>query len=256
MKIIASDFDGVICNGLKEYFYTSKLVYQQLWQEREFNLDSLENDFYLLRPVIETGWEMPLLLKALTLGEKSENILQNWVNVREKVLKMIIKDGIDKNILIQKLDQIRQEQIKHNFESWLNLHSFYEGIISKFKNIIEREIKVYIITTKSAEFTSKLLEMQGIKLATSQIIGKEIKQPKYQTLKDIITQEKVNPEEVAFIEDRLEALELVYQQPDLQNIQLFFALWGYNTELDKSKCQEKSYIRPLSLTEFIHNGIF
>ena len=33
-----------------------------------------------------------------------------------------------------------------------------------------------------------------------------------------------------FIEDRLEALELVKQQSDLQEIKLFLADWGYNTE--------------------------
>ena len=65
--ILALDFDGVICDGLIEYFATTKQTYERLWlQDR--NLDELAQSFYKLRPVIETGWEMPILLRALVLG--------------------------------------------------------------------------------------------------------------------------------------------------------------------------------------------
>ena len=30
--IIALDFDGVICDGLVEYFATTKKAYEQIWQ--------------------------------------------------------------------------------------------------------------------------------------------------------------------------------------------------------------------------------
>jgi phosphoglycolate phosphatase-like HAD superfamily hydrolase len=256
MKILVSDFDGVICDGLREYFYSSKLVYQEIWQDFSLDLDSLQSTFNLLRPVVETGWEMPLLLRVLTWGETPENILNNWQNIKEKAVKILDLEGIKIVSLSQTLDSVRQRQINNNLESWLNLHSFYDGIIAKLKNLIKQDIKLYIITTKEGKFTRKLLEKEGIFLSENAIIGKEVKRPKYESLRLIIKAEKVNPSDISFIEDRLEALELVHQQKDLQEVKLFLALWGYNDYLTKVKAENNSQINGLSLANFISNDVF
>ena len=250
MKILVSDFDGVICNGLAEYFYSSKLVYQKIWQNHSPSWQELQKQFNILRPVVETGWEMPLLLKVLSEGETVNHILNNWQEVREKAIITIEKEGITVKKLIQLLDEVRETQIRENLQDWLSLHSFYDGVIDTLKRLIEKQIKLYIVTTKSKSFTRELLEKQGIILPENAIIGKESKCPKYETIGNIIKEEKVNFEDVYFIEDRLEALELVYQQPDLQAIKLYLALWGYNTYLVKEKAQQLPYINSLSLAQF------
>lgn len=252
MKVLVSDFDGVICDGLKEYFYSSKLVYQEIWQDFGVDLDSLQNTFNLLRPVVETGWEMPLLLRVLTWGETPENILQHWHNIKEKAIKIIDLEGIKTGDISQKLDLVRQKQINHNLENWLDLHCFYDGIIPKLKHLIKQGVKLYIITTKEGKFTRKLLEKEGIFFAENAIMGKEVKRPKYESLRLIIKEEKVKPSDISFLEDRLEALELVHQQEDLQEVKLFLALWGYNTEFTKIKAQKNPQINLLSLAGFIN----
>ena len=40
-KILALDFDGVICDGLLEYFQTTKYTYVKVWTEN--SLDFLNN---------------------------------------------------------------------------------------------------------------------------------------------------------------------------------------------------------------------
>ncbi|AFZ55349.1 HAD family hydrolase [Cyanobacterium aponinum] len=248
MKVLVSDFDGVICNGLLEYFYSSKLVYQKIWQTREINWQLLQEKFNILRPVVETGWEMPLLLRVLIDDRKTvDNILNHWQTVREKAIKTIEKEGITIKNLTKTLDEVRQKQIEENLQNWLNLHSFYEGIIPHIKKLINEGIKIYIVTTKSEKFTRQLLEKQEIFLPSVAIIGKEAKCPKYETIRSIIDTEKVNPQEVCFIEDRLEALELVYQQSDLQGVKLFLASWGYNTDYVRNKAKNLSHIQLLSL---------
>jgi len=253
MKILVSDFDGVICDGLREYFYSSKLVFQEIWHDTSVNLDDYQKDFNLLRPVVETGWEMPLLLRVLSWGELPENILENWLKIRDNALKVIELQGIKIERIIKVLDAVRDKQIQTNLDKWLNLQNFYDGVSSQLKYLINQGIKIYIITTKEGKFTRKLLEKEGIFLLDRAILGKEVKRPKYESLRLIIQQEKVNPEEVCFIEDRLEALELVHQQKDLQEVKLYFADWGYNTDFAKRKAQENPYIRVLSLTDFTTN---
>ena len=86
--ILALDFDGVICNGLIEYFQTAWRTYCQIWSPLTQNPpDDLAPSFYRLRPVIETGWEMPVLIKALLLGIPEEKILQEWAAIAHQLLK-------------------------------------------------------------------------------------------------------------------------------------------------------------------------
>ncbi|BAQ62016.1 hypothetical protein GM3708_2422 [Geminocystis sp. NIES-3708] len=256
MKILVSDFDGVICNGLKEYFYSSKLVYQQIWHDFTYDLDSLQSTFNLLRPVVETGWEMPLLLRVLTWNETPENILNNWHNIKEKSIKILDLEGITIEKISKTLDQVREFEIKNNLENWLNLHCFYDDIILKLKYLIKQNIKLYIITTKEGKFTRQLLEKEGIFLPENAIMGKEVKRPKYESLRLIIQREKVKPSDINFLEDRLEALELVNKQKDLQEVKLFLALWGYNDDLTKVKAENNPNINTLSLVNFISNDVF
>ncbi|MEL6856377.1 MAG: HAD family hydrolase, partial [Cyanobacteria bacterium J06607_13] len=65
-ELIAFDFDGVICDGLIEYFQTAWKAYCQLFHPAsEQPPEGLSDRFYPLRPVIETGWEMPILIHVL-----------------------------------------------------------------------------------------------------------------------------------------------------------------------------------------------
>ncbi len=255
MKILVSDFDGVICNGLPEYFHSSQLVYQEIWQS-DITGNCLQSQFNLLRPVIETGWEMPLLLRALIIGKQTTDILNDWHRVKNQMMKTLESQGITTRTFTQLLDQVRQQQIEENLDRWLNLHSFYEGAIDKLKTLIRENIKIYIITTKEGRFARTLLEKNGVFLEDNAIIGKEVKRPKYESLKLIIEQENVQPNVVSFIEDRLQALELVSQQPDLKQVNLFLAKWGYNSESDQLQAEKSEWVKLLSLANFTGNDVF
>ncbi len=52
------------------------------------------------------------------------------------------------------------------------------------------------------------------------------------------------------MEDRLKTLELVKQQSDLKDVQLFLADWGYNTQPEREAGQNDSRIRVISLSDF------
>ena len=94
------------------------------------------------------------------------------------------------------------------------------------------------------------MQQQGIDLPANQIIGKESKRPKYETLRiirDSVSQSNVD---IWFIEDRIQALKQVQQQPDLKQVKLFLADWGYNTESERTIAKENRDIQLLSLSEF------
>jgi len=246
-NILALDFDGVVCNGLKEYFASTQRAYQQIWSESA--ADSFAPSFYRLRPVIETGWEMPILLRALVLGMNETEIANHF---QEIAIQIVAKEGLSTQELVNCLDRVRDEWIKSSLDDWLALHSFYPGIIEKLLEVINSQTTLYIVTTKEGRFVKQLLQQQGIDLPVAQIIGKESKRPKYETLRILRDKHQESESKIGmiFVEDRLKALQEVAQQDDLQFVDLFLADWGYNLEGDRLLAAQDRRIKLLSLESF------
>ena len=84
--ILALDFDGVLCDGMREYFEASRRTYMRVWPAEQVPGEDLFPVFRTLRPVIMTGWEMPVLLRAIVQGYSPEAMLQNWEAVRDALV--------------------------------------------------------------------------------------------------------------------------------------------------------------------------
>ena len=247
--IVALDFDGVICDGLLEYFATTKKAYEQIWQEQpQSNLEELAQSFYTLRPIIETGWEMPILLRALVLKIDDSEILQSWHLVRDSIVN---NENLNTKTLANTLDSVRDYWINNDLNSWLRLHRFYPGIVQVLNKIINSPSELYIITTKEGRFVHQLLQEQNILIPRERIIGKESKRPKYETIRLLRDSNEESKVTFWFVEDRLPALQLVKQQSDLKSlVKLFMADWGYNIECDRTIASDDPDITLISLEEF------
>ncbi|NEP53215.1 MAG: HAD family hydrolase, partial [Moorea sp. SIO3C2] len=132
--ILALDFDGVLCNGLLEYFQTAWRTYCQIWKPAsETPPENLAPKFYRLRPVIEIGWEMPILIHALILGISEDEILQNWSTVAQSIVN---SETLDRTDTAKQLDTIRDKWITTDLDGWLSLHQFYPGVIERLEQIL------------------------------------------------------------------------------------------------------------------------
>ncbi|MBS9386842.1 MAG: HAD family hydrolase [Dolichospermum sp. BR01] len=248
--ILALDFDGVVCDGLIEYFEVAWRTYCQIWSPiNDTPPDDLALRFYRLRPVIETGWEMPVLIKALIEGFNDDQILQSWTTITPQILAA---DHLEAKAVSSKLDHLRDEWIQTDLNGWLSLHKFYPGVIERLKITLESEVQLYIVTTKEGRFVKQLLQQEGVNLPPENIFGKEVKRPKYETLRELI--EKANTQNVSlwFVEDRLKTLQLVQQQSDLNHVKLFLADWGYNTQPEREAGKNDPRIQLISLSHFAH----
>lgn len=249
--ILALDFDGVICDGLLEYFQTAWRTYCQIWQPENLTPPpDLPEKFYRLRPVIETGWEMPVLIRVLLLGISESKILHDWSTVLHQCVDA---ENLQPTDVGQRVDQIRDEWITQDLESWLALHRFYPGVIERFQRILETPTQVFIVTTKEGRFAKQLLQQQGIKLSEDRIIGKEIKRPKHKTLRELINGFTGDFCSLWFVEDRLNTLLSVEQQSDLAQVRLYLADWGYNTAAHRDEVRNYRRIQLLSLSEFVQD---
>lgn len=240
-QTLALDFDGVLCNGLVEYFQSAWRAYCQIWSPAAAPPGDLANVFYRLRPVVETGWEMPVLLRAMLKGFSEAEILENWGSICSQIVAV---ENLNPQDLGGKLDTIRDQWIAADLEGWLNIHQFYPGVAARLQQWLDSPIKVFIVTTKEGRFVQQLLEQADIQLPPDRILGKEGQRPKPETLRTL------NAEPTWFIEDRLKALQAVASHADLSEVRLFLADWGYNTPADQALARQDPRIQLLSLSQF------
>jgi phosphoglycolate phosphatase-like HAD superfamily hydrolase len=242
-SILALDFDGVICDGIEEYLDSSWQVYCQIWQSGSNQPPHLAADFRHLRPLIEYGWEMPLLVWAIANDIPTEKITNSWSTVVQEILS---SQQITAATVTQVMDEVRDRAIATDLPRWLALQRCYPGTID-FLNSLPDSIEPIIITTKDGRFTRQMLENSGIYLPQTAIFGKEIQQPKTATLRQLLA---TQPEQIWFVEDRLPTLQAVAAQADLDAVQLFLADWGYNTAAERAAADSEPRVELLSLERF------
>lgn len=249
--LVAFDFDGVICDGLIEYFQTAWQAYCTLFNpDHSEPPEGLAKRFYPLRPVIETGWEMPVLIDVLVKEFENPNIDQQIVEQwPEMALPYLESANLTKTESVQALDGVRDQVIQGDLQSWLALHRFYPGMIARVSELLSSDLPVYIVSTKEGRFIKALLSQSGLDFPDENILGKEVKRPKYETLR--LLKEKHSAPQIWFIEDRLPALKAVATQSDLTEVQLFLADWGYNLERDRTQARQDPNIHLLSLEKVV-----
>ena len=202
--------------------------------------------FYRLRPVVETGWEMPLVIHATLAGWEELDILLHWQTIAPQLVQ---QEGFDAAKLGAEVDDVRDRWIAADLESWLAEHRFYPGVVERLRSILNSSIHPIIISTKESRFIRELLQRQGLELENLRIYGKEVKRPKHQVLRELIA-EYGNTAVFWFVEDRLKTLQSIQKQPDLQDVTLFLAGWGYNTQTERDLAAKDSGIHLISLAQF------
>lgn len=250
--LLALDFDGVLCDGLLEYFQTAWRAYCRLFDKKGAAPPAgLAERFYPLRPVIETGWEMPLLLHALQQGVEDAAVLGHWQSLVKQLLQ---ETGIPPEQAMAAVDGERDRWIQDDLDSWLGLHRFYPGVIERLQQAIAAGVHPVIVSTKEGRFIQALLAQAGVDLPREQIIGKEIQQPKTKTLQQLQQTPLPSgnlPETLWFVEDRLKTLEKVKTEETLSSVRLFLADWGYNTDSEKEAARCDPRVHLLSLSQLV-----
>jgi len=252
-KLFLFDFDGVIVDGMNEYWYSSLLACEKYLNSPYISVDQklykrVPNTFKEIRPWVKYGWEMVLIVHEII---KTENPIKNlntddFVNNYHQNCKKILKDNSWIAEDIQKiLDKSRKHQIDNDFKSWVNLHKPFFEVIIFMKELRKREIKTGIITTKGKIFAEKILKQLnifpeftfGYESGTKTEIAEKLTQT-YEIL--------------GFIEDRKKNLIDIKQNSETSHIRCLLADWGYLKKSDRyDLCNEIELIKLGNLKELV-----
>lgn len=249
--VLALDFDGVLCDGMGEYFETSRRTYARAWPGARVPGEELLPAFRRLRPVIMTGWEMPLLLRALDQGRSESDILGDWATVRDEVVGAGPRSREQLvHLLTRTLDEVRREWIAADRTDWIARNAPYCGL-DELRRLAGEPERAVLVTTKEGEFARLILDEWRVRLADIQ--GKEAGTHKCDNLRALIsayTTAHGRPPRLWFVEDRLETLEHVTTHPDLAEVGLYLAAWGYNTPRTRAAAKASDRVRLLELDQF------
>ena len=242
--ILALDFDGVLCDGMREYFESAWRAYRRLRPRAPPRPPAgLFARFARLRPLVESGWEMPVLIHALRAGASRASLLRDW-----RPDAWLADLAATREAVGAALDRVRDAWIAEDVAGWLASHRFYPGVIERLRGLAGGPVRVVVVTTKEGRFAQKLLARQGVTLGDADVYGKEARRPKRAILLDLAA--GGDAARVWFVEDRLRTLEDVTREPGLTGVRLFLAAWGYNTARDRAAARRDGRILVLTLARF------
>ena len=249
-RVLALDFDGVLCDSAKELALSAWRAGAAIWPhwDKQKAPDPIVQGFRKVRPVLETGYQAIPVLGLLQEGVDEESILQK---ADQLIAQEMTKIGRDKSALKDLLAAARQGWIDADLENWLGAHEFYPGTVEAVKKELAEGTDVYIITTKQEAFTRRLLHAQGLQVPQERIYSLERIEKlagKLGVLESLIRDYPDAP--IAFVEDRLETLAAVLARPDLKRIGAFLADWGFNTREARDRAMQMSGIEVIGLADF------
>ena len=255
-RILALDFDGVVCDGRPEYFETAWLAYVAAWPKPALTSgrpDKIAARFSELRPLIESGWEMPLMVHALLagVGEDALKSREAWLRTAPGLMQAA---GVDDKTLGSALNKIRDDWFARDAASWVALHKFYPGVPAAIAALLGGPTEVVIVTTKAERFARALLTAADPRLAQVTVIGREPGKPvpKPDILRRLADRAGLGPDAAGlwFVEDMLETLESTAERKELTGARLFLCDWGYNMPEDRAHAARHRRIRLISLPSF------
>jgi len=165
-KIFLFDFDGVIVDGMQEYWHSSLLACERYLNSPHITIDQklyqgVPNSFKEIRPWVKYGWEMILIVHEIIKIEnplKSDNKNDFINNYHQNCQRILNENSWIAEDIQKMLDNSRKYQIDKDFKSWVNLHKPFFEIINFMKELSKRGIKTGVITTKGKIFAEKILK--------------------------------------------------------------------------------------------------
>ena len=230
--LYALDFDGVICDSALETGLSGWKAAIQIWPDMPTQPPQLLSDqFRLVRPILETGYEAILIMRMLFEGETVANILASFHESKQSVIDSA---KMDVGTLKKLFGTTRDAWIENDLDTWLAMNPLFPGMVEKLNQLSQQGIW-YILTTKQERFVTQILNANQIMLPEQRIFGMDRNRDKDDVLISLVSD---HPEATfLFVEDRLPALLSVKHNQQLQGVGLQLVSWGFNTLQDRQAAE-------------------
>ncbi|MCX5941210.1 MAG: HAD family hydrolase [Cyanobium sp. LacPavin_0818_WC50_MAG_67_9] len=215
--LLVFDFDGVLVDGMPEYWWSAREAALQLAPALRLP-EEAPAGFAQLRPLIHKGWEMVLM--AAELGRADLDLEALLADYDGALPRALARWGWAADSLQRQLEQVRSTALATDPAAWLARHRLYPGVKERLDRLAREGAEWAVLTTKGAAFASRLLAAAG--LEPRALFGHE-QGSKPEVLRTLLAEERP----LWFIEDRRPTLETVRADPQLAAVRCFLVSWGY-----------------------------
>ncbi|GLC38636.1 hypothetical protein PLESTB_000454800 [Pleodorina starrii] len=253
-KLIALDFDGVVCDSCGESslsaFKAAAILWPEIFRtpEAAARKDELVEKMRAVRPVVETGYENVVQIRCLYEGVSVDEMLAGW----EKMLPARMSQwGLNRAEMVDLFGRVRDEWIAADLDGWLAPNRIYEGVADPVRAAMSRH-ELYIVTTKQAHYTEILMrDMASVPFPPERIFSQTVSgRPKGEVLA-ALAQAHPQAAERVFVEDKLSTLEKVARDPSLSDWRLYLVDWGYNTPAERARAAANPAITIIDKSGFV-----
>lgn len=211
-----------------------------------------------IRPAIEIGWQIPVLLSvfldqqhASTPENPAMEIPEILSNYESLVETWLAQHNLTDSDMIHTFGKVRDDWIANDLSSWLDINVFYDGIA---KCISECTGETVLVTTKQQRFATALVRHAGVSensMPDESIYGLGMYKSKADVIADRMIQRKIAPENTHFFEDRWPTIAKCLEDERLDGVKFYLCSWGYCTKEElKLANKESSRVKVLSLGDF------
>ncbi|MEO1001988.1 MAG: HAD family hydrolase [Cyanobacteria bacterium J06638_7] len=215
--LLVCDFDGVLVDGMPEYWWSARRAAQAL-EPALLLPEQAPAGFARLRPLMHKGWEMVLMAAELSRPDLDlESLLRHYAAALPLALA---RWGWRAEVLQEALEAVRRQALAHDLPAWLALHRFYPGVVERLRRLPAEHSEWLVLTTKGGVFARLILEQAGLEPRT--VYGHE-QGSKPEVLERLLAERRP----LWFLEDRRPTLEQVCARPQLNAVRCFLVSWGY-----------------------------
>lgn len=229
--ILALDLDGVLVDGMEEYWRSSLAAARGLGAPGTGPPGEIPPAFRSIRPWVHTGWEMVVVAWALAHGAPAEAFLQDYPAA---LRQWQTRSGQSPGALQDALERHRSACLSRDPRGWLAQHRLYPGVAERLHRCGAEGVEWIVITTKGRDFAAALLKQDGLR--PTAVYGRE-DGPKVRVLLRLLEQRQP----VWFVEDRLPTLEQVAADPQLAGVGCYLAAWGYLRHADRQQLRPPAH---------------
>jgi len=240
-KIIALDFDGVICDSIDECLLVSYNAFHEKSTIDNIDFSDIQegivNKFKHYRYLIGPAKDFYFLWKSIFEHRKTSIDIANiYVELK--------KSDINQELpFVKRFYTLREQLKKKYFNDWVSLNPFYEEIKNLLIKIQDKQ-NLFIVTAKDTDSVVDLLCENNIDIQHSHIYGREKKIDKRHLFKQMIEYHGISKKDIVFVDDNISNVIDVNEI----GIASYLATWGYNSNFDKIEAKNNNIV-PLKLCD-------
>ena len=246
----------------------NKAIAAVIMEEAEYPPPWLFAKMREIRPAIEVGWQIPVLLAVLLEQQQQQQeqqqqqdqhtilsddeIVANYQTIIDKWLQ---KWNLTKRDMVDTFGSVRDAWIAEDMTSWLAINKFYPGVPQALDHCHRGSSsnKSILVTTKQQRFAIALCRHAGVcqeALPDNCIYGLGM----YNGKSDVIAEQMQNggyaPTDTHFFEDRWPTLVKCLQDERLHGVRFYLCSWGYVTQAELELANAEPRVEVIGLDDF------